>query len=213
MKKRIFGISTLAFGVVTLFCIPLWGQQPNPPDPNAQNAAVEQRIRELEDRVIALEGKIRTMQSAQAAQPAQPQPAPGATAAPSPAPAAAQTTPPVTVPPMPSPNETQAGLASPTEGSLPVYGGSSAAAKALNPDVSVIGDFIGAAGGNTPPPLATVQPFPSMEMHESEIGLQAIIDPYARGDFFVSFGEEGVNLEEGYITFTALPAGFVGKVG
>jgi hypothetical protein len=213
MKKRIFGISTLAFGVVTLFCIPLWGQQPNPPDPNAQNAAVEQRIRELEDRVIALEGKIRTMQSAQAAQPAQPQPAPGATAAPSPAPAAAQTTPPVTVPPMPSPNETQAGLASPTEGSLPVYGGSSAAAKALNPDVSVIGDFIGAAGGNTPPPLATVQPFPSMEMHESEIGLQAIIDPYARGDFFVSFGEEGVNLEEGYITFTALPAGFVAKVG
>src|SRR3954469_13016941 len=213
MKKRIFGISTLAFGVVTLFCIPLWGQQPNPPDPNAQNAAVEQRIRELEDRVIALEGKIRTMQSAQAAQPAQPQPATAATAAPAPAPAAAQTTPPATVPPMPSPNETQAGLASPTEGSLPVYGGSSAAAKALNPDVSVIGDFIGAAGGNTPPPLATVQPFPSMEMHESEIGLQAIIDPYARGDFFISFGEQGVNLEEGYITFTALPAGLVAKVG
>ena len=43
--------------------------------------------------------------------------------------------------------------------------------------------------------------------------LQAIIDPYARGDFFISFGEEGVNLEEGYITFTALPAGFVAKVG
>src|SRR5437764_10434076 len=34
-----------------------------------------------------------------------------------------------------------------------------------------------------------------------------------RGDFFLSFGEEGVNLEEGYITFTALPAGFVAKVG
>ena len=52
-----------------------------------------------------------------------------------------------------------------------------------------------------------------MQMHESEIGLQAIIDPYARGDFFISFGEEGVNLEEGYITFTALPGGFVAKVG
>jgi hypothetical protein len=50
-------------------------------------------------------------------------------------------------------------------------------------------------------------------MHESEIGMQAIIDPYARGDFFFSFGEEGVNLEEGYITFTALPAGLVAKVG
>jgi hypothetical protein len=42
---------------------------------------------------------------------------------------------------------------------------------------------------------------------------QAIIDPYARGDFFLSFGESGVNLEEGYITFTALPAGLVTKVG
>jgi hypothetical protein len=45
------------------------------------------------------------------------------------------------------------------------------------------------------------------------LGFQAIIDPYSRGDFFLSFGEEGVTLEEGYITFTALPAGFVAKVG
>jgi hypothetical protein len=52
-----------------------------------------------------------------------------------------------------------------------------------------------------------------LQMHESEIGLQAIIDPYARGDFFISFGEQGVNLEEGYITFTALPGGVVAKVG
>ena len=208
MNKRILVISVLAFS-----CIPVWGQQANPPDANAQNAALEQRIRDLEDRVISLEGKIRTMQSAQAAQPAQPQPAPEAPAAPNQAPAAAQTAPPTTAPPMPSPNETQAGLANPNAGAVPVYGGSSAAAKALNPDVSVIGDFIGAAGGNTPPAFATLQPFPSLEMHESEIGMQAIIDPYARGDFFVSFGEQGVNLEEGYITFTAVPAGFVAKVG
>jgi len=208
MNKRILVISVLAFS-----CIPLWGQQANPPDANAQNAALEQRIRDLEDRVISLEGKIRTMQSAQAAPPAQPQPAPEAPAAPNQAPAAAQTAPPTTAPPMPSPNETQSGLANPNSGAVPVYGGSSAAAKALNPDVSVIGDFIGAAGGNTPPAFATLQPFPSLEMHESEIGMQAIIDPYARGDFFVSFGEQGVNLEEGYITFTALPAGFVAKVG
>jgi hypothetical protein len=208
MKKVIFiGVA------VALVSIPLWAQQSNPSDANAQNAALEQHIRDLEDRVIALEGKIRTMQSAQSAQPAPPQPAQAAQGAPNSASAAAQATPPPTAPAMPSPNETQAGLANPNEGPLPVYGGSSAAAKALNPDVSVIGDFIGAAGGNTPPPLATLQPFPSLEMHESEIGLQATIDPYARGDFFISFGEEGVNLEEGYITFTALPAGLVAKVG
>jgi hypothetical protein len=43
--------------------------------------------------------------------------------------------------------------------------------------------------------------------------VQAIIDPYARGDFFLTFGEQGVGLEEGYITFTALPASFVARVG
>lgn len=196
--------------VVMLSCIPAFGQA-NAPDANAQStAALEQRVRELEDRVIALEGKLRTMQSAQSAQPSGPQ-----AASPAPAPVAqggAQAPTQSTVPVAPSPNEAQAGLAEPTA-QLPVYGGNSAASKALNPDISVIGDFIGAAGGNTAPPLAILQPFPSLEMHESEIGLQAIIDPYARGDFFISFGEEGVDLEEGYITFTALPAGFVAKVG
>jgi hypothetical protein len=50
-------------------------------------------------------------------------------------------------------------------------------------------------------------------MHESEVGFQEVIDPYARADFFISFGEAGVNLEEGYVTFTSLPAGLQLKVG
>jgi hypothetical protein len=203
MKKTI-----VAGAAIVLFCVPLWGQQANSPE-GAQSAAMEQRIRELEDRVIALEGKIRTMQSAQASQP---QPAPEAQVPPV-AGAAVQVPPqPAAAPSVTSPNESQVQVAG-SAGPLPNYGGASSAAKALNPDVSVIGDFIGAAGGNTAPPLATLQPFPSLQMHESEIGLQAILDPYARGDFFMSFGEEGVTLEEGYITFTALPAGLVVKAG
>ena len=207
----------LAACLLAMSSIPISAQQASAPDANAQNAELEQKIRDLEDRVIALEGKIRTMQAAQSAPPAT-APA-GAPAQAAPEQAAQQPSPqapaPVaTAPATPSPNEAQAGLTG-TEGAgpVPVYGGQSSAAKALNPDISVIGDFIGAAGGNTPPALATLQPFPSLEMHESEIGMQAIIDPYARGDFFFSFGEEGVNLEEGYITFTALPAGLVAKVG
>src|SRR2546427_13136433 len=43
--------------------------------------------------------------------------------------------------------------------------------------------------------------------------MQAIIDPYARADAFISFGETGVNVEEGYVTFTSLPAGLPMKVG
>ncbi len=99
--------------------------------------------------------------------------------------------------------QTQGGQAT----QLPVYGGASAMAKVLNPDISVIGDFLGTVGHNRERPL------PLFELHESEVGLQAIVDPYARADFFLSFGEAGVNVEEGFITFTALPAGLVAKAG
>jgi len=154
----------------------------------SDNAALQQKIRDLEDRLIALEGQVRLLKS-QAASPTTPSAATTETAA-------------QAVPAAPT---TAAPLSQAQAISLGGAGGS--AAKALNPDISAIGDFIAVAGHNP------VQPSPSLEMHESELGFQAIIDPYARGDFFLSFGEEGVNLEEGYITFTALPAGFVAKVG
>src|SRR6185312_12116153 len=82
-----------------------------------------------------------------------------------------------------------------------------AAAKALNPDISAIGDFVGGIGNYAN------RPTPSLEMHESELGFQEVIDPYARADFFLTFGEHGVDLEEGYLTFTALPAALQLKVG
>jgi hypothetical protein len=50
-------------------------------------------------------------------------------------------------------------------------------------------------------------------MHETEASFQAIVDPYARADFFLSFGEEGVELEEGYLTVPAFPGGILLKVG
>jgi hypothetical protein len=87
------------------------------------------------------------------------------------------------------------------------FGGASGNARLLNPDISLIGDFIGAVGHND------VSQLPSLQLHESELGVQAIIDPYARADVFISFGEQGVNVEEGYVTFTSLPAGLLLKVG
>jgi len=53
-----------------------------------------------------------------------------------------------------------AGAGGPT-GSLPVYGTASAASKIFNPDIAVIGNFLGAAGSNT------VNPSPALEMPES----------------------------------------------
>src|SRR6185312_3672082 len=99
-----------------------------------------------------------------------------------------------------------AGAGGPT-GALPVYGASAAGSKIFNPDIAVIGDFLGDAGVNG------VDRPPSLEMHESEASLQAVVDPYARADFFISFGEEGVELEEGYLTLTSLPGKLLMRVG
>ena len=92
-------------------------------------------------------------------------------------------------------------------GALPVYGNAAASSKVFNPDTAVIGNFLGASGKNK------VNPQPAMQLSESEVSLQAIVDPYARADFFLSFGEEGVAVEEGYITFPALPGDVLMKVG
>ena len=92
-------------------------------------------------------------------------------------------------------------------GALPVYGNVSAASKIFNPDMAVIGNFIGVGGKNS------VRPGPALAMREAEASFQAIVDPYARADFFMAFGEEGVDLEEGYITFPTLPGGVLMKVG
>jgi hypothetical protein len=184
----------------TILCaITVLAQQASPSQTSAPDvSAMQQQIKDLQERIISLEGQMRLLKSAQ------PRPA---------APAEATAQPPVPAPAAPVP-ETQAAAVSAISGPTPIFGGAGgSAAKALNPDISVIGDFIGATGTGTVPALAQQQPVPSMEMHESEVGLQAIIDPYARGDFFISFGEQGVNVEEGYITFTALPKSFVVKVG
>ena len=213
--KSLWAVLTLGLLSVNLF-----GQQSTPPPPaGSSDSALEQHVRELEERIIALEGQVR-MLKASAAQPApaQPTPAQPAVAAQSSgmqpqesAGQAAAVPQPVTTPPAPA---TQAeALAAAAQQGPNLGGAGGSAAKALNPDISVIGDFIGAMGGNSEQHTVSLQPIPAFQMHESEIGLQSIIDPYARGDFFISFGEEGVNLEEGYITFTALPGNFVAKVG
>ena len=89
----------------------------------------------------------------------------------------------------------------------PIAGGGLSNAKVFNPDMAVVGNFLGATGHNA------VNPSPALEMAESEASFQAVVDPYARGDFFLSFGEQGVGLEEGYLTFSELPGKFLVKVG
>jgi len=157
---------------------------------NARMKVLEDQVRTLAGEVALLRSELKELRETKSPEPSSgPQvllaaahPEPGMLPS-SPAPAAAQVA------------QTQ------------TFGGASGNAKLLNPDISLIGDFIGTAGHNN------VSPGRSLEMHESEVGLQAIIDPYARADAFISFGETGVNVEEAYVTFTSLPAGLLLKVG
>jgi hypothetical protein len=79
--------------------------------------------------------------------------------------------------------------------------------KIFNPDMSVNGNFIGTAGKNE------FSSQPAMQMSEVEAAFQAVVDPYARADFFLSATPDGLEVEEGYVTFTSLPANLLLKVG
>ena len=130
----------------------------------APPASSDVRISALEQQVSALKSEVEELKAALTA------------AAPAPAAAQAAAVPQAAPPPAP------AEVVSTQGGQIPVYGGATGLAKALNPDISVIGDFLGAVGGNP------IRPVPALEMHETEVAFQSVIDPYARADFFISFG-------------------------
>ena len=148
----------------------------------------QERLKALEERIRALEAEVQALKVGQTA----------ARAPASQAPPAA----PATVAQTPVTNHHGG-----QSGQVPIYGGATAAAKALNPDIGVIGNFVGATGRNQ------VNPLRVLSLQESEVSLQAIVDPYARADFFLAIGEEGIEVEEGYVTFSGIPGGFVPKVG
>jgi hypothetical protein len=161
------------------------GSQPSQEDLRAQIALLKTQLDALQQKVAALE--------AASTRPAEPVAAPAAAAP----------------PPQPPAAETPAGAAgaSGPSGPLPVYGNTSALSKIFNPDIAVIGNFVGAAGKND------VEPLPALQLHEAELSLQAIVDPYARADFFLAASPEGLEIEEGFVTFPTLPGGLLAKVG
>src|SRR6476661_5765430 len=82
----------------------------------------------------------------------------------------------------------------------------------VNPDIGVIGDFQGSY-------ISKGDKNFDMYLNETELSLQAVVDPYIRADFFLSFGREpetnkyGVEVEEGYLTTLSLPAKLQLKAG
>jgi hypothetical protein len=209
---------TLALGLV-LSAIPLAAQTPAPPatqpaaapaqDPVADlRSQLEALKAEYERRIADLEKRLSELQAQGQAPAATPPAAP---------PEAPPTTAEATPPPPPTPGEASlqptvpeaAAAGSPTEPGPGAggTGGASQASNYFNPSISVIGNFLAVGGQNR------VENLPSAELRESELGIQAIVDPYARADFFISFGEHSVDVEEGFVTFTALPQSLLAKVG
>src|SRR5262249_54993359 len=77
----------------------------------------------------------------------------------------------------------------------------------MNPAISMIGNELSAIGHNP------ADQRPAFTLVESELALSAAVDPYARADVYLTFGEEGVEVEEGYMTLTSLPAGLLLRAG
>jgi hypothetical protein len=80
----------------------------------------------------------------------------------------------------------------------------------FNPDIMVTGDFVGQYGNRRSGADRN-----RIRLRETEFGFSAAVDPYAKAAFVFSRpdDEEGVELEEGYVTLLALPYGLQAKVG
>ena len=89
-------------------------------------------------------------------------------------------------------------------------------------DISVIGDSIANVTwpeksidtGRAGSPFAENEFADRISLREVELGLQGVLDPYARTDFFITFEDGGApTIEEGYITWLYLPFGLQAKTG
>lgn len=101
----------------------------------------------------------------------------------------------------------------------PATGGDRLARVLLLPDVSAVGsgalswnDYDPAARSPREGPWADPKRVTPL-FQELELGLQAVVDPYARADVFVAFSDEGAEIEEAYLTALTLPGGIVGRAG
>jgi len=78
----------------------------------------------------------------------------------------------------------------------------------LNPDISVVGWIQYSTEHESEEAWAPA------EVREMELGLQSAVDPYSRADIFIAFSSaEGADVEEAYLTFLALPNGFLARLG
>jgi len=75
----------------------------------------------------------------------------------------------------------------------------------LNPEISMTGDLVG---------LATDRGREDFNGREFELNVQSALDPYSLTKWTLSFSpEKGVDIEEGYVSYTGLPGGLTLTAG
>lgn len=88
---------------------------------------------------------------------------------------------------------------------------------ALNPNISLGGDFFATYGTSETEynrvPSEVSMGSGTFDLRELELGIESTLDPYSRGKVFLSFGREGVSLEEGYVEWLNGPFGMNIKAG
>lgn len=89
--------------------------------------------------------------------------------------------------------------------------------QALNPNISLSGDYYFAYGTSKSDynriPSETSWGTGKFFLREMEMGLQSALDPFSRGKVYISFGREGVVIEEGYMQFLNMPLNMNLKMG
>jgi hypothetical protein len=68
----------------------------------------------------------------------------------------------------------------------------------LNPEISFTGILLGSSSSDGRE---------EFQAQEFELDLQAALDPFSRTRWTIAFGEEGVEIEEGYMIYSSLPGG------
>lgn len=80
----------------------------------------------------------------------------------------------------------------------------------LLPDFSAVGDLV----GDLSPKGSTQRDRSRFGVREVELAVQAVVDPYFRGDVFLGISDlEGISIEQAYLTTTSLPNQLELKVG
>jgi len=189
-----------AISLVMLFAAaPLFAQQP-PSNIDDRVKQLEQRLDTLNQQMTAIRQELDALKSGAPAPPAQPA-------------AAAEDLTKVDVATAPAADPTQAATPSMTDVQTVTNTSDPGAAKVFNPDMSVIGNFLGKVGQPNPFEFGTDDIRRPLNLDEAEVALQAWVDPYAKANVILSVTKGGIDVEEGYAQFVTLPYDLTAKVG